>query len=165
MKMTVTEAYPYLKSLVVLNDCLDVTNQSGIGVKTEIFLYAQVVFSLHPSPSMQECKRLRRERAIPAERAKLQWTCRLRDVLERQLIFPDRAKVHWAMTEAKFICDDGLFPDDFRWETFAGCYSQEVVYVNLGRPAYLPIDPNYLSYQEIRSLSGKEVTDLTERKH
>jgi hypothetical protein len=96
----------------------------------------------------------------------LQWTCRLRDVLERQLIEPERAKLLSTMTEAKFICDGGLFPDDFRWETLAGCYSQKAGYIDLGtndEPGYLPIDPNCPSYQAVRSLSGKDIADLTLR--
>jgi hypothetical protein len=101
--------------------------------------------------------------------AVLKWTCRLRDVLEsRGFWIDDRTherEPEWEMIrEAQFACDDGCFPDGFRWDTLAACYSQKVYNVILvphGSAGSCPIDPNSASYQAIRSLSGKEITDLT----
>jgi hypothetical protein len=101
--------------------------------------------------------------------AMLQWTCRLRDIVERRDFWIDDRnrgrEPQWeTIREAEFACDDGCFPDGFRWDTLASCYSQNyfnVVLVPHGSAGSRPIDPNCASYRAIRSLAGEEITDLT----
>jgi hypothetical protein len=103
--------------------------------------------------------------------AVLKRTCRLRDVLEsRGFWIDDRTRdrePEWEMIrEAHFVCEDGGFPDGFRWDTLASCYSQNVYNVILvppGAAGSRPIDSNSASYRAIRSLAGKEIKDLARR--
>jgi hypothetical protein len=100
--------------------------------------------------------------------AMLRWTRRLRDEIERRGFWIDDFAIDGQplrdIREAQFVCDDGGFPHGFRWDTLASCYSQEghnVVLVPHGSTGSRPIDPSHASYRAIRSLSGKEITDLT----
>jgi hypothetical protein len=55
----------------------------------------------------------------------LQWTCRLRDVLESRGLSTygaDSVRLFSEMREAEFVPGDGAFPNGFRWEDFQRCF-------------------------------------------
>jgi hypothetical protein len=104
---------------------------------------------------------------VSATGPELQWTCRLRDVLERLgfRIFKRSAKLLSEIREAKFTCADGCFPKLFRWDIFTQCYNQSRFDPSIflhpsGDASYLPIDANCASYSAIRALSGTCIADL-----
>jgi hypothetical protein len=103
----------------------------------------------------------------------LQWTCRLRDVLERHGVLvlsqEDQARLS-TMKEVEFVSSESaVFPDEFRWDTFNGCLDRPYgCEVSLWAPTYehsdrlfASFDPNDPTSQSIRSLSGRPVTDFT----
>jgi hypothetical protein len=108
----------------------------------------------------------------------LQWTCRLRDELERGgfFVLERHSQKLSEMREAEFVSPDGgPFPNDFRWEAFVASYASSKadtppVYLfhrgdlppfGVDRPAHLAVDRSSSIDQSIRSLSGQAVPDFT----
>jgi hypothetical protein len=81
----------------------------------------------------------------------------------------DQARLS-TMKDVEFVSSEsGVFPDEFRWDTFKGCldrpYGCEVslwadTYEHSDR-LFAAFDPNDATIQSIRSLSGHAVTDFT----
>jgi hypothetical protein len=120
----------------------------------------------------------------------LRWTCRLRDVLEAGgFLTDDHGSLYLSeMREAEFISVDGVFPNEFRWESFSSCFHQmgygyalamyrncpdrsSFPVVSLSRAGtdvqvghiFSAIEPGNSTGHSIRSLCGQPVTDLSKR--
>jgi hypothetical protein len=96
----------------------------------------------------------------------LQWTCRLRDVLERER-FHSRSSCLSGLRELEFSNQD-TFPEGLRWENLVeslndGCHC---LHQDDGtNDCFVPaINPTCLEYGSIRALSGESVPDLSQRK-
>jgi hypothetical protein len=105
----------------------------------------------------------------------LQWTCRLRDTLERRgwLTNTSVSKQLTFMREAEFVGTNGSFPDDFRWEALQNCcytsVNQDLVLrdpkTNVDASLVPAIDPiKGRSCRYIRRLCGQPAIDVTEAK-
>jgi hypothetical protein len=99
----------------------------------------------------------------------LQWTCRLRDTLERGGFCAtrnDSLKLS-QMREAEFLVapDGGTFPNDFRWQSYTRTMA-DADWINLFRTRDHPslqlglaVDLSCSIGQSIRSLSGQTIAD------
>jgi hypothetical protein len=102
----------------------------------------------------------------------LQWTCRLRDVLERDGVLVTTQEEQDRLSnlkEVEFVSlENGVFPNEFRWESFEGCLDRSRCGVTLWADSYkhsdrlvAAFDPNAPTSHSIHSLSGLLVTDFT----
>jgi hypothetical protein len=74
----------------------------------------------------------------------LQWTCRLRDVLERRGFLADRESARWLfeMSEAEFMDPENSFPKEFRWNDFCDNSSKALMGYRNPPFALYPNDSN-----------------------